>query len=357
MSTLRLLIGPENPLQAVDQITPIASGNAGDILMLDANGLPVPVAPITVNTTSQGIINAIINGSCQVAQRAAGTLLNSTWVRGAVDRFDAYAYANTSVGAGTITQITSLSMGHTKTGLHLNGVTLTGADSSLKIRHRIEAKDAQKFMNRLVSFGCYIYHTVGVAIPVRMEISVAASVDDFSAPTLYYTSLDRNVNSETITRYTEEAVLMADCSNGIEIVLIFFTGPMTTKHVYVNDLQFESGSVANPIAIPSYGEVLRQCQRYYEIHGGAYGTAPIILGYGATSGVLGYGVNFAVSKRVAPTMAKVGTWDVTNCGQPAAQYAGLNGYEFVTTVTTLGPANTFPADATCYITADAEFAV
>ena len=357
MANLRLLVGPTNPLRAVDLITPIADGNAGDIIMLDSSGNPVPVAPMSISVQAQSVENGIINGCCRVAQRGAYTLVNSVWGHGAVDRFDGYAYADTSVGAGTLTQLTSSTIGRTNCALHFSGVTMVGANSQLKLRHRIEAKDAQKFKNQLVSFGCKIYHNVGSAINARLEISVANAVDDFSAPVLFYTTApDKSIANATTTSFKDEAIQLGDCSNGIELILILFCGAITTKNFYITDLQFELGSVANPIVIPSFAEVLAQCQRYYEIQGKVAGGSPGIHGSSTTGWYIGYGAIFAVVKRTVPTMVKVGTWNVNNCSQPMAVASSVAGYMFTTVITSTGPAYCVPTDSTCYITADAEFA-
>ncbi|HLP99223.1 MAG TPA: hypothetical protein VK149_12350 [Sideroxyarcus sp.] len=85
-----------------------------------------------------------------------------------------------------------------------------------------------------------------------------------------------------------------------------------------------------------YAENLRRCEYYWRKLGG--GALQIyVSGYGAVGSELGATLTFP-SMRAAPTAAKVGTWPVTNCGQPIMYGASVNSLSIYASTTAAGVA-------------------
>jgi hypothetical protein len=352
MADLGVLIGPSNPLQAADRIAKITDGVEGSLLRLDSSNLPVWAAPTEITLKSANSRNLIINGSCRVAQRAGETVTDQDWHHCAVDRFD-YALASDAAVSTVQAQITTLGIGRGRCGIELAS---TAVHISAAVRHRIEGKDAQELYNQYASFSCKVYHNKSSSVNYKIIISKANSLDNFAAVTQITASGLIPVSGSTATTILLESVYMGDCTNGIQIEVVALTS-VTATTFYFTDFSLESGIIANTIVVPTYMEELAMCQRYYEVHGGVNGTMPMMLGYSATGNTIAMGVPFAVPKRVVPTMTKAGTWTVSNAAQPTVQCPSVAGYEILTAITTTGAGGFYPADSTCFITADAEFAV
>jgi hypothetical protein len=93
---------------------------------------------------------------------------------------------------------------------------------------------------------------------------------------------------------------------GSNVDITFTSGTFT-------DVQLERGTVPTPFQTRPYAEELALCKFYYEriVGVGALGTRS----YGTAADSAFEVLRFAPKKSV-PTITKVGTWSVTNCGQP-----------------------------------------
>lgn len=72
---------------------------------------------------------------------------------------------------------------------------------------------------------------------------------------------------------------------------------------------------------------LRRCERYLEVHGGAFGF-PYVRGYGAVGAgdLAAAAIPWRVRKGGAPTVTKAGTWATNNAGQPTIAAGNADGY-------------------------------
>ena len=122
--------------------------------------------------------------------------------------------------------------------------------------------------------------------------------------------------------------------------------------VMLDDAMLAMGSVPADYAPPHPAEDLLRCQRYYEVLGGVTNGYPSVLGYNAaiTSTMA---LSWKVTKAVTPTVTKVGTWAVINCGQPAFDRNTVQGCRMYTSGLAAGPYETYPADATNYLAVEA----
>jgi hypothetical protein len=243
--------------------------------------------------------NAVINGAMEVAQRSA-TNLSITAAFGAVDRFA--CWADGTVGAGTITQSTSAALATAKTALHLSGVTLTGSGVVYQ-RTRLEASDAQHFLNKTASFSCWVKHDVGSSKNYTITIRKADAENNFSAATVIQTGSAVSVGNNTATQLKLENISMGDCGNGIEIEVKCECGAVTTKNFYTSEWQFEPGPVANSFEFLSIADVWAQCNRYlFNIsHPSARAIIATGLAYSTTNAA--FSIVLPTPMRATPTLS------------------------------------------------------
>lgn len=201
--------------------------------------------------------NYIVNGNCASAERQDFTLVNNTWGYGKPDRFQGQA-SGTAVTAGKLTHSAFSGKAYVK----FETATITGT-GVLKLRHRIEAKDAENFVNQNASFSCSLYHNIGAAMNCVVVVRKANAADNFSATTTIATSGSLSVpnNSESPVKY--ESVAMGDCSNGIEIELQMNCGAITTKDFLIRQFQFELGSFATQFEQEPVHITREKCKRSY----------------------------------------------------------------------------------------------
>jgi hypothetical protein len=269
--------------------------------------------------------NRIINGACTVQQRAALANISAN-AYGPVDRFQAL---NTGSG-GTVSQNAS--------SMTINGATqasvvtfvgstipttFTGTSYYGGIFQSIEGYNCADLVGQPVTVSFWFQATV--------TGSYSFSLSDYTNTHTYVTTF--NVTTANTSQYvvinvpTLPTSLTVPNSNagGLNVAIgVLATGSRGTatlntwqaggylaastatnwatapgNDIAVSLLQLEVGNVATPFERRDYGDVLRQCQRYYETGGANY------LGYASTgAGQYVGGTNkFAVNKRSGPTIA------------------------------------------------------
>jgi hypothetical protein len=125
--------------------------------------------------------------------------------------------------------------------------------------------------------------------------------------------------------------------------------------LYITGLQLEVGSSATGFEYRQYTNEFALCQRYFEVHGGTAGAFPQYFGSGNNGTNVGLAIPFAVSKRAAPTVTALGTWTVSNCGQPFADSATIQGYRLAATCSSTNTIQFYPASSSEKVTISAEF--
>src|SRR5215471_7603586 len=188
--------------------------------------------------------------------------------------------------------------------------------------------------NKTVSFSIHVKSSVVGGANVVIMANNANAATKFNA--------QANVD-ETISITTTLPASLTQFA--VEVVL-------TTSGTYeFNDAMLVVGSVAADYAPLHPADDLARCLRYYEIvFAEAQGIAT------AASQSIGNGVSYAAKKAVSPTLTKVGTWGVTNAGQPTIVTRAdgfLSGFSFVCASVAAGPFNTYISAAGQYITSEA----
>jgi len=123
---------------------------------------------------------------------------------------------------------------------------------------------------------------------------------------------------------------------------------------YITGVQLEVGSTATSFDYRPYTTEFQLCQRYFEVHGGTASAFPQYFGSGNNGTNVGLAIPFAVSKRTAPTVTALGTWTVSNCGQPFADSATIQGYRLVATCSSTNTIQFYPASSSEKVTISAE---
>ncbi len=205
-----------------------------------------------------GLINGIINGGCLVSHRGSLSLTTG-WQYGAVDLLAVKAEG--SVSAGTIKQVTSaFSLTATGAACMVENATLTGSGAIL-FRRRIEAKDAQAFVNKPAHYSARSYHDTGATQDYIITVRKANAPDDFSGVT--------DIESDTVTLANDTnggiALMisdMGDCSNGIEIEVKIDCGAVTTKDFFLAEEQLSIGEIKQPFESRPFAFETKLVNRY-----------------------------------------------------------------------------------------------
>lgn len=316
---IRLAVGSVPSILVANASLPywaFVSGASGSVITSTGNITPPVMATASgVASSSTAFLyqNAIINSSCEVAQRVTAPNLSTSYQYGSVDRIAGKA-TGTAVNAGTVAQSSSATAGTSGFAFKLAGCTITGS-GIVFARYRMESKDAKQFKNGTASFSAKVYQDSGGSVTYTIYIRKANAADDFSAVTDIANnggSLVSNTTATTISFANINTGNLGDVSNGIEIEIQAACGAVTTKNFEFTEFQFNQGATANTYYPKAFNEELLGCMRYYE-KSYEIGTAPgadIHLTYlglhvvntgTATSNRLDTTIYYKVRKRVMPT--------------------------------------------------------
>jgi hypothetical protein len=109
-----------------------------------------------------------------------------------------------------------------------------------------------------------------------------------------------------------------------------------------------------PLITRHVDQELQACQRYFWRTSGVFVGYPYVYGNAYTAGQpVGTSVSFGVKMRATPILAKFGTWNVSNCGQPNWGNPSPEGALLYSSSIGAGAVAAYQQDATTYLTADA----
>ena len=128
----------------------------------------------------------------------------------------------------------------------------------------------------------------------------------------------------------------------------------TSNNFYLTGVQLEIGSSSTEFEYRTVQQELILCQRYYERIGSVQ-YSPYCHSYLAASSVgAAHNIYYKVRKRATPTVDVIGTWTVSNCGQPDAYYPNQDLCCIIAVSTGAGMVTFYPADETCYVDISSE---
>jgi hypothetical protein len=137
--------------------------------------------------------------------------------------------------------------------------------------------------------------------------------------------------------------------------------PTNTAAVYLAGLTVHPGSegpsaARSPLIMRPYDQELQMCKRQFWRTYGVVGGYPYLYGNAhAVNQPISATIPFPVSMRALPTLSRFGLWTAQNCPQPSINNASTEGALFYTSSNATGTVSAYPADATCYLSADARY--
>jgi hypothetical protein len=301
------------------------------------------------NSANQGQFkNRIINGAMQIDQRNAGAAVTPTVGTFTLDRwaFDLTQASKCSIqqNAGSVTPPVGFTnyLGVTSTSAY----SVASGDTFL-IRQAVEGFNVAD-----LNWGTANAQPVTLSFWVRSSLTgtfggaFTNSANNRSYPYSYTVSVANTWEQKTITIAGDTSGTWLT-TNGTGVFVRFGLGSGSTfsgtagawaagnivqptgsvsvvgtngATFYITGVQLEKGSTATSFDYRPYGTELALCQRYFQIHLGE-GLGLSLFGRGnMPTGGNAYPVpfTFPTTMRAAPTVARIGTWSVSNSGQPVA---------------------------------------
>jgi hypothetical protein len=331
--------------------------------------------------SSFGFKNRIINGGMVIDQRNAGaSVTNTTSYPYTLDRWQ--------IQGSVASKYTAQQSSTAPTGFS-NSLLITSTSA-----YSVAASDYFFFNQKIEGFntsdlqwGTANAKTVTISFWVQSSLtgtfggSIVNSTFNYSYPFTYTISTANTWEQKSVTIAGPTGGTWVGATNGTGLVVLFGLGVGSTSSgtsgswsansyysatgatsvvgtngatFYITGVQLEVGSTATSFDYRSYGTELALCQRYYEVHGGTANAFPQYFGSGNNGTNVGLAIPFAVSKRAAPTVTALGTWTVSNCGQPFADSATIQGYRLAATCSSTNTIQFYPASSSEKVTISAE---
>jgi hypothetical protein len=288
--------------------------------------------------------NVIINGNCNVAQRAAAAFTTGGPGYGGPDRF----WANNSSGGGQFTQ--------SQGAITFNGVAKNAVVQT--VNTAITSSATTNYWSGIVQYieGINCYHFLGQPISVSFIFNTNVSgtysvaVRDSTAANSYVTTFTAVAN--TPARYTfniptlsTSLVIPNNNASGMSIWIgslntgtyqtsginlwqsgSFISasgatnwGASTSNFIAVTELQIEEGAIATPFEREAYSVTVNKCWRYYYSTSVPASTPQIIICVGIINSATNivFSFNMPVSMRVAPTLTSNNLYTTSATAQNA----------------------------------------
>jgi hypothetical protein len=367
-STARTNLG----LGAADspQFTALNVGNASDTTVTRASAGVIAVegnAVLTANNigtsvqaysaelqgASQGGIysfkNRIINGAMAIDQRNAGASLAVTagTIQYSVDRF----FGISSNAQCTLQQVTT-SDSDFPYALRLARTTGGVGTGVIQGGQIIETNNCQDLAGQTVTLS--FYATAGAnfsaaSSQIVVGLTCGSGTNQGAAAafltgtwTSQTTPLSTNQTiTTTRTKYTYSVSIPSGTN---EIGIRWYYTPVGTAGAndwfQITGVQLEKGSTATSFDYRAYGTELQLCQRYFQVIGNPTSAGDTntmsFKGYNATSSYDLFSLPLMTQMRTDPTTTKIGTWSVTNCGQPSVTGQSQTSFSFQILITSTG---------------------
>ena len=349
-----------------------AAGVTIDSVLLKDN--KVTANELTINSNnisadnSLGFRNRIINGDMRIDQRNAGASVTPTTINFITDRWLAGATQASKFSiqqnAGSVTPPVGFTNYLGATSLSAYAVA---SGDAFYINQKIEGFNAAD-----LAWGTANAKTVTLSFWVRSSLtgtfggSVYNSAADRSYPYSYTISSANTWEQKSITIAGDTSGTWLT-NNGTGITVLFSLGYGTSLSgtantwagtfygaptgatsvvgtngatFYITGVQLEVGSVATPFERRPYGTEFMLCQRYYQAIGFPTSAGDVntmsFKGYNATGEYDLFSLPLITQMRTDPTTTKVGTWAVTNCGQPSVTGQSQNSFSFQIQITSTG---------------------
>ncbi len=243
-------------------------------------------------------MNLLTNGGFEIWQRGDGPFTVSS----------AYTADRWQILLGTASTISiSKDTTHADAGsTACAAVTYTHSAAS-SLRQTIE--DYVQLRGRAVSLSVRVRASTANAVRLAVIDSTGTTYSDYHSGSGQYETL-------TVTR------TIATAATSVQVAVEL----SATSAAYIDNAMLVVGDSPAPYVPLHPAEEWERCQRYYEVHGGAYASLGIWGFRSEANSKWEVYQQFAVRKSVTPIVTKVGTWEVYNAGQPTADRPSVSGY-------------------------------
>lgn len=246
--------------------------------------------------------NLLVNGGMELNERGGASYSTNS-----VFTLDRWITVISGMATLTVSQDTVTVDGASRASLKMAYVANTG---SAYVNQSLE--DAVQLRGRTLSVSARVYSSVAGA---KIALGDSATTTN--------SALSQNVNAwETLT----VTATIGAATTAVNVFLFPPASGSSTVTTYWDNAMLVLGAMP-PAYVPlPQQEDLARAQRYYEKLAEPGDNTLIISGV-ATAGaqVVYVTLPYKQKKPVAPTATLVGTWGVTNCGQPTILVAGRDG--------------------------------
>jgi hypothetical protein len=345
---------------AADSLNRLAVGSNDQVLVADS-AASTGLAWKSYGAQVVAGKNAVINGGFDIWQRNTSIAGANNGTTFTADRWNAYRAVAGSTFTRQVTGDTT-NLPNIQYCLRVSRDSGNTATNIIVAAQNVESQNAIPFAGQTVTVSWYARRGANFSAAsnnMQYEFITGTGTDQNILST--YTGAVTTTGTKTLTttwqRFSYTVTLAATAT---EFALDFYFTPVGTAaaadYFEITGVQVELGSVATTFSRAGgtiQGE-LAACQRYFEFIGGKASGYPIIGGY-ATAGISAYfPIAFKASKRISPTVTKVGTWAVGNTGQPSPNYIGVDGFSSLQTATATGAFFTYPDSTDDGFNCDAE---
>ena len=376
--------GASTAANARTNLSAAASGANSDITSLTGLTTPLSQAQGGTGTTTgyYGFKNRIINGAMVIDQRNAGAATANTINGYTLDRWEVSQITTGKIIAQQNAGAVTPPVGFT----NYLGITSQSAYSVISTDRTMISQWIEGFNVADLGWGTANAKTVTLSFWVRSSLTgtfggaVINGTPDRGYPFSYTINTANTWEQKSVTITGDTSGTWAT-NNSAGLGIRFGLGVGSTylgtagawvagnyagvtgevnvlgtngATFYITGVQLEVGSTATSFDYRPYTTEFQLCQRYFEVHGGTASAFPQYFGSGNNGTNVGLAIPFAVSKRTAPTVTALGTWTVSNCGQPFADSATIQGYRLAATCSSTNTIQFYPASSSEKVTISAE---
>jgi hypothetical protein len=308
--------------------------------------------------------NRIINGACNVAQRASLVCSTGASGYGGPDRFNA-GNGNSAAGQftqsqGTITYggltlsavvqtvntpVASLSSTNWWTGIGqaiegYNCFDLLGAPATLSFIFSTNVTGvfsvALGDYSGSNSFVSTFSATAGV--PTKVVVPIASIPTTLTTPNSSAGGMWLRIGALNQGTFLTSTLNAWQSANVLQANTATNWGATAGNYIAATNIQLEAGTVATPFERRDYGDVMRQCQRYYQAYQDLF-----ISGYGPASWSAWTDVPLPVVMRATPTVVVGGSPTYDNSSSYAMNSVTTNHLRVSILITATGAAYAYGA--------------
>jgi hypothetical protein len=291
--------------------------------------------------------NLLINGGFELWQR--GTVFNTTGAYTA-DRWQLYFVLGTTGSGVNALQDTSIVDVGSSASLNCNYNPGTGGTPSYYLKNVIE--DYKQLRGKTITLTGRMRQNTANTWFVRIACVSPTAGTLYSTPAYVAGGVFTTINTWFNFPAQTLAVPVDATLVQIEIQATAGVGGANSG-AWFDNFMLVVGNTPIDYYPLTLADDLARCLRYYELIGPSGNTVIQRNFWAGDAGNYIEWYRLATRKAVSPTMTKVGTWAVSNCGQPIIGQGDFDAFQFYVTTNAAGRTYYFNSAAGQYLTAEA----